>query len=79
MDREEMDKLQKELEMIAEKYNVEHASFCGSSDQQFIGFAVSGQTRGEVWETVLNVGRLWQFMREQTRQVLNSYEPKKNW
>ena len=80
MNQEEQDKLQYELTEVVKKWNLRGCSFCGSCEEAtFIGFRLGGNNKSEFWEAVMNIGRLWQFAREQSRSVLNQFErPRKS-
>lgn len=77
---EKIKELESDLRGICEKYDIKNAAFCGETLGEFIGIPVSDS--GPVlscFATVLNVGRMWQAMREQTRAMLDMFEQKRGW
>lgn len=78
MTEELQTEIREEIATIAEKYGIRDAAFCGvAADDDFCGFFIGKGTSlraGQVFNTVLNIGRLWQFAREMSRKVLASFE-----
>jgi hypothetical protein len=79
MTQDKMDILQRELDKLAKKYGLISASFCATEKEtgEFIGTFQQVNTL-DIWQSVLNIGRLWQHARETTRGMLNKFE-KKGW
>jgi hypothetical protein len=75
MKEEDVDNLKKDLEKVTNKYGLINCSFCGNNEeQQFIGFIIGTPTIGNMWMSSLNVGRLWQHIRETVRKTLQRFE-----
>jgi len=77
MNEEKVKEFESRLESLIAEYGITCAAFTGTCDDHFIGFAVPAQTILSLWQTVLNVGRLWQLFRELIRGKLNEFE--KQW
>jgi hypothetical protein len=79
--RERMKELEEELRLIAESYNVDHMAVCATdqTDGSYVGFIVGKHNMLTMHETVLNIGRLWQYGRELVRQSLDNFEIKRRW
>jgi hypothetical protein len=79
MTEEQMSEFQVELEALAEKWNLRACSFTGTAEDKedgdkYLGIVVGKMTPSLLFETVLNTGRLWQHLRNQTRSVLDGFE-----
>lgn len=75
MDESQQKDFVKELEILADNYGIKHAAFCGETKEgNFIGLAVGEKTPGDAFLTAQNIGRLWQFIREQVRNSLNKFD-----
>ena len=80
MKENEMSDLQKDLDAVGKKWSLKNCAFCGSDNEgNFVGTQVGSTTVLSFWETSLNVGRLWQHMRTQVRNILNEHERGKDW
>lgn len=68
--------INKDIQAIAEKHNLTNCFFGGTdSTGQLLGFMVGNEiTLTDMWITVLNVGRLWQWARDEVRAALNMYD-----
>ena len=64
----------KDLEELTVKYGITSAAFTGNAGGTYIGMVIGKMTVTAFWETALNVGRLWQHMREQTRKFLDEFD-----
>lgn len=75
MTEEQIKKLQKDLNALITKHNIKHAAICGEHEGMFAGFLIGENlTNAEVWEATLNIGRLWQFARENTKKALDIFD-----
>lgn len=75
MEQKEKLKLESDLRILTKKHNLKNCAFCGMDAQDhFFGQLITDKTYTGVWETALNVGRLWQFVREETRTLLNMFD-----
>ena len=74
--KSKIDLLSDELSDVAEKHGLRNCSFCGiNKDDEFVGmFLTRNVTTMTAWESILNVGRLWQHARETSRTLLNTFE-----
>ncbi|OPX96075.1 MAG: hypothetical protein A4E60_03519 [Syntrophorhabdus sp. PtaB.Bin047] len=80
MTEDTRDKLNKDLTKIADKYKLRHCAFCGTTpEDEFYGVAVGEKVlMTDAFNIALNVGRLWQYFREATRNALDTFE-KNSW
>lgn len=77
MDELNYDELRGDLAGICEKHGLSGAAFCGSRGGRFIGLAVKQRfSPTEFFLVVTNIGRLWQWAREETKQFLDRFERK---
>lgn len=77
MDPDQYDALHRELIALCEKYDVTAAAFCGASGDQYVGMLLKKKfSPSEFFLTVTNVGRLWQWAREETKGHLDRFERK---
>ena len=79
MTNEELEKLNDEICLLAEKYKLYHVSFCAMRDddgkKQFVGLAGCNMKDSfDFVNSILLIGRLWQSAREKMIQTLNKYE-----
>ncbi len=76
MNGEQLDSLNNDLKEIASKYGIKHCSFCGNDGEgdYIVMLSIMNESILDGWPTILNIGRLWQPAREQTRNVLNRIE-----
>jgi hypothetical protein len=72
-----------DLIALCEKHGIKDASFCGTeADGKYIAIMNCNQAEGKgaasSWMPVsMNVGRMWQHVRDATKQILDGYE--KSW
>lgn len=81
MTTDKQDAVQRAVERVAKQHGLIDCAFCGEEKEtgNFFGFFVDSKANiGNMWGTVLNVGRLWQHVRTSTREALNVFE-KKGW
>lgn len=69
-----IESFEEKLTKLVDEYEIKNAAFCGQRDEEYVGFVVGKHNLLSMWEVVLNVGRLWQHMRENTRSTLNRFE-----
>ena len=75
MEDETFKEFEKELNELLVKYEIKDAAFCGSSNTgEFLGLACGKPKFSEGFEITLNVGRLWQHMRNSVRDSLQTYD-----
>lgn len=77
MEQERADEINRELATLTEKFGLTNAAFCGiDAEGGYFGTFVDSQhmSAGELVTAAANVGRLWQFAREQVRNFLNRFE-----
>jgi len=77
MTQDQVDILQRELDKLAKKHGLTCASFCATVKDtgEFVG-TFQQVSAFDLWQSVLNIGRLWQHAREMTRETLNRFEKK---
>lgn len=78
METEKRKEFIEELKLLCKKYEIKNAAFTGADETNFIGLQCLNDkpTLGEIFESVNNVGRLYQSSRELIRELLNDYEKK---
>ena len=73
--------LKRELKELIKKHELSLFSFCAKrKDGTFLGVLNAGVEEAKTvdyFECVMNVGRLWQYSRECTKNILNKFE--KTW
>ena len=77
MDQKQYHEFIAELMPVLAKHGVTNAAICGTCGDLFVGGAVTTDDKFNftlAMETTLNCGRLWQYAREMTRQILNQFE-----
>lgn len=75
-DTKEQDTLRADLQELCKKHGIRNASFCGTTVEcWFRGLTcISPATPSEVFESVLNLGRLWQHSRTVIRNMMDEFE-----
>lgn len=67
--------IEKELREVIERHGLYHCAFCGSyNNDEYLGLFLCKEKMPDIFQTVLNVGRLWQVGRNITRDMLNKFE-----
>lgn len=77
MDQKQYHEFIADLAPVLAKHGVTNAAICGSHEDLFVGGAITTDDKFNfslAMETTLNIGRLWQYGREMTRQILNQFE-----
>ena len=77
MDDARLSELVDRLDAIVQEFSLKNAAFCANDDEsQFIGSFVGQEkmTAACLMNSATNIGRLWQYARERTREWLNSFE-----
>jgi hypothetical protein len=76
MKPEKMKSIQEEIQEVANRNGIARWAFCGEfKDRKFIGMMERKHlTCGSAMLTIINVGRLWQYARQNCRGLLDSYE-----
>ena len=79
MEKEEQPKFVAELKTLCRKHKIQHAAFCGTDGDTFVGLQCLDESpsMGDIFESSQNVGRLWQSMRELIRDLLDYFEKRK--
>lgn len=74
MEKDKAKELTDEIESIIEKYGAKNFSFCGELDNRFIGVInTNHNSLGSYFESVVNIGRLYQSAREKTKTILDKF------
>ena len=79
---EESEKKQKEDEFVKDlialcyQHNIKNVSITGQMEEKYLGmvFVDAEKNMTGFFESVLNVGRLWQYTRERVQIILNDFE-----
>ena len=74
MNDEKLAEFEKKLNSLAIEYGITDGAFTGNTETDYIG--IIGINRVVSFQAVMNIGRLWQSAREQTRSILNTFERK---
>lgn len=78
MNEEQKEKFIEEINQVGKKYGVTHLSFCATVEDRFLGMiAVGGEGYGDYFESIMNVGRLYQASREKVFNLINDFEGKR--
>ena len=72
MAKNKKEKFTNELIALCKEHKIINWGFCGEENNKFFGLTGNG------YYSVINVGRLWQSAREQTKTFLDSFEGKWN-
>ena len=76
MDKEAKEKIKIALNQLCQDHDIKNASFCGSVNGGVFAYVSLNQTDNNVFESIMNVGRLWQYTRGVTRKMLDEFEGK---
>jgi len=76
MKETDINALHDDLLAVVEKWRLKNAAFCCQDDEgNFIGLKGIGKMSvSGIFDTSLNIGRLWQSMRESVRDILDDFE-----
>ena len=77
MTDEKLKELQDKIRALCEECGVINASVCGidAKSGQFIGFNVfKSDSVGDLFESTMAVGRMWQHCRTQIREIMNDFD-----
>ena len=79
MEKEKQEEFKKELQELCKKYEVENAAFTGADENNYIGLSCLDESPslGSIFESVNNIGRLWQSSRGIIADMLNNFEKRK--
>lgn len=82
MTNEQTDKFRDDIVKLMKAYGLKHGSFIGTvnEDEKFFAFSTTGSndtlTTFDIFAICLNIGRYWQHMRGQVKDILNEFERK---
>lgn len=77
MDEDKKKKFESELREGFNRHNCKNVSLCCDADEEFLGyisFENQKTSLPNVMASVINVGRLWQYSRQTTKELLDSFE-----
>lgn len=71
-----MERLEDDLTALAEKHGLVNCALCATraSDNYFVAYAAPTKSPSSYFDIVLNVGRMWQWTRDEVRKHLNQFE-----
>lgn len=62
---------------LCEEFGIKNVSIAGTHHDEFIGILLIDEEKksfSDIFESVINIGRLWQHSRTIVRSVLNDFE-----
>jgi len=76
MENETLKEFEAKLSALINEYKITDAAFCGTLEGRFMGGFMGKErlTASELSQSTVNVGRLWQFAREQMRRFWDQFE-----
>lgn len=67
-------KLRADLDKVLKKHGVAYWALTGNQAGEYLGITEEVEDAHDILEIALNVGRLWQFVREVSRKTLNKFD-----
>ena len=77
MDKDSLNAVRADLEKLMKVHGIRNASFCGTGAEGGYWGLMSVQEHQDapgLFESVLNIGQLWQHTRETVRSILDDFE-----